>query len=445
MPEKFDLPFCPLHDYIVETRSEPTGSLKAPRGHSKTTVGCTLLPLFGALEEPGRPFDFYLNVQATDDKALAINRSIKSEIESNQIIRYTYGNQVGSRWTDAEFVTTKGVVFKAVGAGVSIRGIQYNNRRPNWVRADDLYNEEDIHNIEATLKKNAWLKSTLYKTLARGRPTSFHVQGTAINRADILNEMEKWPGCKSRTFSALTKEGKPLWPALYTKAQLEEERVRLGSIIFNRELMNVCQDDSEAIIESAWLQGWEYDPAVRWAKGFTREFPYIATKLCVDPSIGEKLLNDYTGVALIVVTGVPGGNRKDYWIEGLWEEHLSLEGRIALLQRIQEQRKAFTPAPSITQAPIEGIAGFKDFVAQVRARTTLPVNEISVVKDKISNLESKSGHFEGGRIHISRAIPPQLRERLVDQLVQNKPEHDDLRDAVLLGLEDPTIQMKDWV
>lgn len=443
MPHKFTLPFCPLHEYIVETRKAPVQSLKAPRGHSKTTIGCTLVPLYQALEEPRKPFDFYLNIQATDMKALAINRSIKAELESNDCLRYLYGNQVGLRWADEEAVTKGGIVFKAAGAGVSLRGIQYHNRRPNYVRADDLFDEQAIHSIDQTIKTSDWVKSVLYKTLARGRPTVFCVQGTMINKADILLAMEKWPGCTSKTFQALLPNGSSLWPELYTPAQLAEERERLGTIIFNREMQNICTDDSEAIVKSAWLKDWEYDPVVHWAR-LPQGMRAVGAVLGCDPSTGEKEVGDPAGFCVMVETNGPG-SRKDYWIEALENRVLSWDERLSQLERMNSFQNARGPEFRIKRVFIEAIGGFKDFGNQAKLKTGLPVELVTWVKGKKANLSTKSGHFEFGRVHISRAIPQQMRDEIFDQITQNEPQHDDLRDSVLLCLESPVLRMKDWV
>ena len=63
-----------------------------------------------------------------------------------------------------------------------------------------------------------------------------------------------------------------------------------------------------------------------------------------------------------------------------------------------------------------------------------------------ANLSAKSGHFEFGRVHISKRIPKPMRDKLKDQLTINNPPHDDVRDSVLLTLEDATKpSMRDWV
>ena len=187
MPEKFNLPFCKkMHEYFVKIRHEPFTDTEAPRDHSKTTIKCNLIPLFQALEEPEK-FDYYLNVQSTEKKGLSVNVALKLEIEQNEVIKEIYGDQVGEdKWTDLLFVLKNGVVFQALGAGQSIRGTNYRNRRPNYIIIDDLYEEEDINNADSTIKKNDWFWGTLYPAMAENRPSSLHLQGTAINREDLL-------------------------------------------------------------------------------------------------------------------------------------------------------------------------------------------------------------------------------------------------------------------
>ena len=57
-------------------RAEPETNTEAPRGFSKTTVKCFLVPIYQAIMEP-RAFAHYLNVQSIDTKALAVNTAIK--------------------------------------------------------------------------------------------------------------------------------------------------------------------------------------------------------------------------------------------------------------------------------------------------------------------------------------------------------------------------------
>jgi len=443
MPDKFSLPFCAdLHGYMTKIRGESISSLKAPRGFAKTIIGCSLIPLYQALVEP-KTFNFYLNCQANEEKALSVNRAIKQELEDNEILHLVYGDQITGRWTDQEFLLKNGVVFKSVGAGVSLRGLQFRNRRPDYVIVDDLYDESDVYSLDATHKKNDWAKGTLYKILSKSRRSAFHVQGTAINKADILTEMEKWPGCLSKTFSALTESGKSLWPELYTLQELAEDKLRMGTVIYNREMMNTCQDDTEALVKSTWLQDWEYDPAVRWNQR-SMEVRVNGSILGCDPSTGSSETGDPAGFCVVVETSGPGSKR-DWWIEQLHNAPMSWEARLAQLERMQAFQNAKGPEFKIKRARIEGVSGFADFGNQAKAKTGLPVEVVTFVKGKLANLASKAGHFEFGRVHLSKEIPQALRDTLREQLTTNQPKHDDLRDALLLTLDETQLLMRSWV
>lgn len=428
-PDKFGLEFChALHDYMVAVRHDPLSNLLAPRYHSKTTVSCFGIPMFQACEEPAS-FLHYLQVQSTDTKANSVNRSIKAEFEENELLYYLYGDQIGARWTDEQFVLKNGVCFSAVGAGQSIRGINYRNRRPDNFRVDDLFDEKDIRNPEGTMRKREWFWSTLYPARAQGRKTVFAYTGTAVNDSDLSSQLIKLPNWTSRIFRAITDWEKKtvLWPEKNTFESLMLDKAGMTTSIFMREMQNEIQDDSESLVKRAWIH--EYDPALVVAAG---NFEYVRTVLGCDPSIGQKEENDYTGISLIDVFRYTDSRELVYYIRQLWNEHLSLDSRIKKLQSIYDQQPHNR---RITIAYIEGISGFKDFVAEVKRRTSLPVREIDKVLDKLATLESKAWHFESGRVFINKHLDPVLKDEWITQMCTNHPKHDDMRDATLLPIE----------
>jgi phage terminase large subunit-like protein len=426
---KFSLPFChELHDYLVSIRDDEFTNTEAPRNHAKTTIKCFLVQIFQALEEPMK-FRHYLNVQKTDEKARAVNIAIKEELETNRLLLAMYGNQVGAHWTELQFVLNNGVIFTAVGAGKSIRGINYKNVRPDYIVVDDLYDDDDINNPDSTIKKNNWFWSSLYPARAKGRRNSIHVQGTAINTEDLMEKLKQNPNAKSRTFQAIKPGNEVLWIELNTLASLEHDRINMGSVIFLREMQNERRDDTTSIIRRTWIK--EYDPAVAY-HGFGKHFFVDDILLCVDPSVGAKEENDPTGIALILKCRYDDGNGNVWFIHDVDERHASLDERVGILEKkCAAQDKDF----QVRRVRIESIAGFKDFTAEVKRRTNLPVEEIDHVKDKITNLENKSHFFENGKVLINKNIDPKLKDKLIHQLTTNHPKNDDMRDAVLLGLD----------
>jgi predicted phage terminase large subunit-like protein len=72
----------------------------------------------------------------------------------------------------------------------------------------------------------------------------------------------------------------------------------------------------------------------------------------------------------------------------------------------------------------------------IRRETDVPLRMIKTVKDKLTRLENISMHFESGNVYISKDIDLESRDYLIEQLINNKPSHDDLRDALILCLEE---------
>ena len=445
-PAKFPIAFCKeMHEYFVEIAEDKFTVTEAPRGRAKTTIRCFLIPIFLALNHPER-YDYYLNVQGTEKKALSINRAIQHELETNKMLIEMYGDQHGPRWTDEEFELANGVVFKAVSAGQDLRGLNYENRRPRYIIVDDLYTTADIHNQDSTQKKNEWLMGELYPARAQFGNTCFHLQGTAINLWDLLHLFKTVPTAKHRTFKAVLDWEKKivLWPELKSFDEMMEEKELMlangeGSIIWFREFQNERHDDAASFIKRAWLypengaRSWERN--IEEFKFSSREILFLEGRLGNDPSIGDKVENDYTSIVLVWKLKHADSTGAFYFIVDIWNEHLSQNERILLMDKIYKEQPKERP---IRRAYVEGIAGFKDYVAELKRRTSMPVTLVDRVKDKISNLEAKSSLFENGQVFMNSAIKPKLKDMLVYQLTTNHPNHDDVRDGLFLAVDQPT-------
>ncbi len=446
MPLTYRLSFSPLHQYLIETRNEKDHGVEAGRGSAKTALGCVGLPLYSGLEEPDR-FDYYLNVQGTEPKALAVNLAIRLEIEQNEVLRAVYGDQVGDdKWTDGLFVLKSGVVYQAVSTGQDLRGTMYRLRRANWCRLDDAYKDEDIHNPEQTQKKNDWIDSTLKPMMASDRATAYCHQGTAINDQDALKgyeekaKLDKTKTIKFARFPSYSDETKSsLWPEqrTYDAWVIMRDAPGVNPTIHAREYLCERRDESSAIIKPSWLKGadpsrpaWEFDPA---KLRFDRDHKLLGARLIVDPSIGKTVENDPTAMAVMLKSLYADSKAPDYWI--LW----LLNERLTLYERCKEMQDIVDHPPlgyKLNEGRIEAIAGFMDFAAEARRKVKgLGIKDAPKQPDKIAHTESKSWNFQNGKVHISKLIPATLRQEAYNQLTINHPLHDDIRDVILHGID----------
>lgn len=452
-PRTYHLPPCELHEYQVATRHEPEAGVEAPRYHAKTAIGCAGIPLFGALEEPDL-FDYFLNIQGNERKTLAVNLGIKLELEQNPVLHHLYGSQVGrDKWTDSLFVLKNGVVFQAATTGQGMRGTNYRLRRPNYVILDDAYEDSFIRNPEATQGVNDWVESTVEPMMANDRPSIWRWQGTAVNDSDGLKRLEessKIPGSltKFRRFCAFGRydaEGRwvddgatVLWPALrgYAAWKAKQNDPKTNPTIFNREHLNVRGGDAEAVVHEEWLTvpGWEYDGDLEFRFGV--DHVLLAVTICCDPSVGKKQENDPTGFAVVLKTQrTDGKSLPVYWVDALRNERLSPQKRIDQMRDWIRIYRARFPQANSFEVRIETVAGFMDFGDQAASQLDVPVTCLPQATDKLAHLESKAILLQNRRVRLNKHVDGILKTALKHQLTTNYPTKDDLRDALLIGLD----------
>lgn len=104
------------------------------------------------------------------DNAVRLLNPYRANFEGNERIKYFYGNQVGFKWKEDEFLTTKGVSFRALGAGQSPRGTRNENVRPDVLLVDDFDTDEECLNPNIIDKKWQWFEQALYFTRSMSEP-----------------------------------------------------------------------------------------------------------------------------------------------------------------------------------------------------------------------------------------------------------------------------------
>jgi predicted phage terminase large subunit-like protein len=416
-PDKFTLDFClELHEYLVSIADEPFTDTLAPRGHAKTTIKCFLIPLFYALNEPDK-FRHYVNIQSTATKAIAVNLSIREELEKNELLLRDYGDMVTKeKWTEKQFVLANGVVFTAVGAGESFRGKNYRNIRPDYIILDDLYDEDDMENPEGIAKKNRWFWGTIYKSTAIGKKTCIHIQGTAIHSSDLMHQLKKSSRWIFRKFTACVFEtGYVLWKENNTLEKLIADREDMGSIIFNREMLNELRDDHASIIKSSYIQVIDELPA-----GLSFEYRVGA----IDPAEKTKEINDYTAKVVLYVT-----KERDVYIVDIRNDKFTFhENKLDAIEMHQKHNLAIVPFETNKAYGL---------YEELQRTTGVPVRERITTKDKITRLISVSAFFENKKVFfVKKNIKEKLLTEAIEQCIYNAPTHDDIRDAIVLGLEE---------
>lgn len=431
-PHKFTKEFCDeLHNYLIDIMYESETFTLAPRDHAKSTIVCFLIPIYLAYTRKG-DFKHFLLVQETATKAKSTNLNIRDEIEKNELLRDDYGEQVGEKWTEKQFTMRNGTAFSCAGVGESLRGLNVNNNRPDFCVVDDIYELSDCENQDAVKKKVEYYEADLVPAMADsslGQSVCIHNVGTAINQNDHIHKAEKWGHPFFRRFKAIDETAnKSLWKPI---EWLMERKKRLGSIIFAREFQNEIRDEASAIIKLADIKYYDGRKILTKREAIHEkkmlaldELPeYIVwNRGAVDPAEKEKEHNDFTARAAVAFTSF--GNFYVYDIEN---EKVSFN-------KNKLNSISFAKRNNLDLLLIETNKG-QALYDEIKRTTAINLTGKHEKQDKITRKIKQSAKFENGKVFISMLIPDIIRDELVDQLIINKPNHDDLSDAVINLLE----------
>lgn len=252
----------------------PLVAVAAPRGHAKSTaisLGYVMaMMLF-------RQAKFCLLVSDTEPQAQMFLGSIKQHLEGNEHLRKFFDivSLTKNNETDIICELRDGYQFRIIAKGSSqkVRGMNWDNKRPDLIVCDDLENDEIVLNKETRDKFKRWFFGALLP--CRSPSGKVRVVGTILHMDSILNRLMPQPwgkftrhsedglkiyevNPKSAWKAALYRAHDPnfehlLWPTRWTRESLETERFRLTELgypeLYSQEYLNEPIDDSNAFFK----------------------------------------------------------------------------------------------------------------------------------------------------------------------------------------------------
>jgi hypothetical protein len=176
-------------------------------------------------------------VSSTEDAAQRLILPIKSNLEKNNRIINDYGVQESGNWSAGEFVTKKGVAFRAIGAGQSPRGTRNDEVRPDLIVLDDIDTDEECRNAKRIDAKVKWVMEALYPTRSISEPLLFIVCGNIIAKKSTVTELMKYAD-KVDIVNIRDKNGKSTWPAKNSEEAIDRVLSKLSWASGQKEYFN---------------------------------------------------------------------------------------------------------------------------------------------------------------------------------------------------------------
>lgn len=177
-------------------------------------------------------------VSATASDAERLLLPYKAILETNNRIINDYGLQesVGN-WAANEFITRKGVAFRAIGAGQSPRGTRNDEVRPDVILIDDIDTDVEVRNQDRITKKVDWVMEALYGTRSISHPLLMIVCGNIIGKKTTVTELGK----KADVYEIINirdKNGKSTWPAKNTEEMIDRVLSKISYRAGQKEYFN---------------------------------------------------------------------------------------------------------------------------------------------------------------------------------------------------------------
>lgn len=179
-----------------------------------------------------------LMVSATYDNACRLLLPYKTILEVNDRIKNDYGEQQSiGNWESGEFVTKKGVAFRALGKGQSPRGTRKDEVRPNIILIDDIDTDEECRNPERIKASVKWIEEALIPTRSISNPLLIIACGNIIAKYCCITEMAKKADFND-IINIRDKNGKSTWEAKNKETDIDRVLQMISTNSAQKEYFN---------------------------------------------------------------------------------------------------------------------------------------------------------------------------------------------------------------
>lgn len=262
-------PECHIEWWTLCTSKEPKVAIAAPRRHAKSTA-VTLAYVLACVLFRNR--SYVLVVSDTITQGAQFLADIKKELLDNDKIKELFKIKGFLKDTEEDVIVEceDGHTFRisSKGSEQKMRGLKWNNKRPDLIVCDDMENDEIVMNPERRMKFKRWFYGALVPSLAVNGV--IRVVGTILHEDSMLNnlmpkeyhdktvveplktwttdKLQSWKSIKYRAhtddFDAI------LWPERYTEEWFRGEQAdflaRGLPDVYSQEYLNIPIDESVA-------------------------------------------------------------------------------------------------------------------------------------------------------------------------------------------------------
>lgn len=418
-------PIAPFHENffrIAEDDSIPLAVILAFRGCAKSTIFSLGYPIWAIIGRPQKKF--VLIITQTQLQARKIMNNIKSQLESNDLLKADIGPFVeeSEEWSSTSLVLKKyNARIMVASTEQSVRGLLNKQYRPDVIILDDIEDLASVKKIEGRDKLFEWYTGDI---VALGdRHTRYFLLGTRLHHEDLpsrlINDIKANERDGISMEIPIVQNGKPTWPGKYPDlAAVEMEKRKVGNkVSWEREYMINLISPEEQLIKPEWITHYDRLPS----------FDDLSCVVVgVDLAIKQTETADFTAMVPIYVYGEDQDSQ-------FYVGTPIINRRLTLHATATTAYQLYTTLPKgyLVTFVVEDV-GYQLAAIQEMKMKGIPVEGTKVHgQDKYTRASIVSPFFEQGRVHF----PASGAEDLIRQTTGFPNEsHDDMVDALVYAL-----------
>lgn len=415
---------------VVKIRVFSQIALGIPRGHAKTT----LMKIFVVWVVLFTDKKFILIVARTATMATNIIADISDMLSEPNVIA-AFGD-----WRDKEetnrtdlkkfYFQGRPVIIAGIGAGGSVRGLNLKNARPDVIIFEDIQDAADAQNKEISKALITWMFGTAMKAKSPDGCLFLNIGNMFPSPYSIMRQLKDNPTWIKFISGAILEDGTALWEELRPKheliAELENDMAAGVPEIFFSEVMNDTESSINANIDTSLIKGWIWNEAdspqgkmiiIDPAKGNLS----TAGGMIVENDTKKKKVLDPISIGYFeVYDGMPALR---YLKEGDFSPGQTIS--IALGMALRHGCKIIAVESNAYQATL--LFWFNDIAVKLNITGIffVPIHSTNVAKN--SRILGMVRSLQAGE----QAIHPEVRSRVVKQLLDWKPLKRDNDDGIL--------------
>lgn len=228
-------------------------------------------------------------------------RWLKAQVEHNRAFREAFELEKGDKWTD-EWITIVNRRFNAkysiiaLGITGTIRGLNIDDYRPDFILLDDPCDEENQHTDEQREKVTQAVFGGFIPSLApksESPLSQMAVLQTPINSQDLTHNLRRDGQFHCVRYGCFDEAGQSRWPERWTT----EELLKMKQGYIQRNRLHTWLAEMECTITDGSLLAFKVD----WLKYWDAYPDEVRTVISIDPASSDSDKADFTAISVLAI------------------------------------------------------------------------------------------------------------------------------------------------